>query len=374
MFFKEVIGQLSVKSHLLKSVKENRLSHAYLLAGNEGTGALPLAIAFASYLNCLNPKEDDSCGTCSSCLKARKLIHPDIHFVFPVIKTGTSTPTSDDSIFEWRKFVLSNPYFTSLQWFSEIGDDKKSGSIYVEESISIIKKLSLKNFEGKFKIMIIWLPERMNVSGANKLLKILEEPPANTVFLLVSENPDALLLTILSRTQRIKVPPIETKIIADILSERFSVPADEAAFLAKLSAGNFVKAIENLNNADNNSELMDTFANFMRHAYGRKVSDLEKWVSMVSTLSRDKLKNFFVYATSILRDSFLYNYSKPELVFLNKKETEFVNKFSRYINSENVVKMVEELDLAYAHIEQNGNAKIVLFDMAIKFVILFNKK
>ena len=373
MLFKDILGQEQVKNHLIKSVKENRVSHAYLLVGKDGTGALPLAVSFAAYLNCLNSSESDSCGRCSSCLKAGKLIHPDIHFVFPVIKTGTSTPTSDEYIFKWRAFYLSQPYFDSLQWFTAMSDEKKSGVIYAEESLSIIKKLSLKNFEGKYKIMIIWLPEKMNDSGANKLLKILEEPPSNTVFLLVTENADALLPTIISRTQRINVPPIDIQILSSVLSEKFSLSGEDALLLARLSGGNYVKAMENLTTTNEKVGLMEVFTTLMRNTYGRRIFDIEAWVTETSKFSRDQLKNFFLYSISMLRDSFLYNYNKTDLVVLNKKEMEFVKKFSPYILPERAMRMVEELELAYAHIEQNGNAKIVLFDMAIKFVTLFVK-
>jgi len=375
MLFKEVIGQQSIKEHLVKSVKENKVSHSYLLAGNEGTGGLALAMAFARYLNCLNPSETDSCETCSSCLKARKMIHPDIHFVYPVIKKESSKPAkSDDFISKWRSFVLSNPYFSSLQWISQIGDEKKSGVIYVEESLSIIKKLNLKNFEGKHKIMIIWLPERMNDAGANKLLKILEEPPASTVFLLVSENPGALLPTIVSRAQLINIPPIKVKTITEELINRFSILPNEANVAARLSNGNFVTALEYLESEGSNNELMDKFTTLMRSTYNIKMFDVEKWVSEMSVLSRDVLKNFFVYSIGMLRDSFLYNFKQPDLVFLSQKETDFVSKFSPFITHNNVIQMVEELELAYDHIEQNGNAKIILFDMAIKFITIIKKK
>ena len=373
MLFKDIIGQQSVKEHLIKSVKDERVSHAYLLTGAEGAGGLAIALAFARYLNCLNPSGHDSCETCSSCVKAAKMIHPDIHFVYPVIKTGSSTPISDDFLAEWRQFTLSNPYFGALQWFSEIGDDKKSGMIYAEESLSIIRKLSLKNFEGKYKIMIIWLPERMNDAGANKLLKILEEPPLNTVFLLVSENPGALLATILSRTQQIIIPPIETKALTEELISKFQLNSDDANALARLSSGNYVKALENIDAAGDKSGFMEMFTQLMRATYSRKIFDIMDWVSIASKLSRDKLKNFLVYSIGMLRDSFLYNYKQPDLVFLNEKEDNFVSKFSPFIDFENVTQMVDELELAYSHIDQNGNANIVLLDMAIKMVDFLKK-
>ena len=371
MLFKDVIGQQTVKEYLVKTAKQDKISHAYLLEGSEGSGALPLAMAFARYLNCLNPSENDSCQTCSSCIKAGKMIHPDIHFVYPVIKKGSSTPVSDDFIHQWRSFVLSNHYFNALQWFANIADEKKSGVIYVEESYAIIKKLNLKNFEGKYKIMIIWLPERMNDSVANKLLKILEEPPAKTVFLLVSENSEELLPTIVSRTQRIKIPAIDTETITKTLCENYSLSLEDATTAARLSNGNFVKALEYLDSESGKNGFMDDFIFLMRAAFGRKIFDIEKWVGEMSVLSRDILKNFFVYSIGFLRDSFLYNFKHPELVFLSQKENEFISKFSPFITDNNVLQMVKELELAYDHIERNGTTKIILFDLSIKFIMLF---
>lgn len=371
MLFSDVIGQQSVKLHLLRSVNEGRVSHAYLLAGNEGSGSLPLAIAFSQYLNCLNRSESEACGTCSSCVKTAKLVHPDLHFVFPVIKKGNNAPVSDDYISEWRSFFLSNPYFSSGQWFAHIADEKKAGMIYSEESMAIIRKLSLKNFEGTFKIMVIWLPERMNETGGNKLLKILEEPPANTVFILISENPGALLGTILSRTQRIDVPPIEPAVLSSELQKRFSLSVNQADILTRLSNGNYVKALDNLDSNIDKSGFLNLFAKIMRAAYGRKVFEIVEWVDEVSPMSRDNIKNFLTYAIGMLRDSFVYNFKQPQLVYLSPGEHEFVAKFSPFINNDNLKKMVDELELACAHIEQNGNSKIVLFDLALKMVSMF---
>jgi len=373
MLFKDVIGQESVKAHLLKSVKEGRVSHSYLFAGPEGAGSLSLAIAFARYLNCLNPGEFDACESCSSCIKTAKLVHPDIHFVFPVVKKGSSTPVSDDYIGEWRSFVLANPYFSAGQWFANIADDKKAGMIYAEESLSVIRKLGLKNFEGKFKIMIIWLPEKMNETGGNKLLKILEEPPSNTVFMLISENPGALLGTILSRTQRIEVPFIEVSALTKVLHEKYELGAEQAEALARLSNGNMVKALDNLDSGVDKTGYLDLFVRIMRAAYSRKIFEIVDWVDDVSPMSRDNIRNFLTYAIGMLRDSFIFNFKQPELVFLSAGEKEFVARFSPFINNDNLLRMVEELELACAQIEQNGNSKIILFDMSIKMVGMFKQ-
>lgn len=371
MFFKDIAGQQPVKEHLIRMVKEGRVSHAQLFAGAEGVGSLGLAVAFARYLNCMQPGETDGCGSCSSCVKISKLAHPDVHFVFPVIKEGSSPTVSDDKINEWRSFFLENHYFSAGQWFEHISGGKKAGMIYADESPVILRKLSLKNFEGRYKIMIIWLPERMNDTGANKLLKILEEPPQNTVFLLVSENPGGLLATILSRTQQISIPPIDTDSLTEALRSRYNVSEAEARVASRLARGNYVQAVENLDMSIDNSGFFDLFTTLMRSTYSRKIFEIMKWVDAAAPLSRDKMKSFFDYATGMLRESYMYNFRQPELVYLTPPEEKFVEKFAAFINENNVEKMVGELQLAYAHIEQNGNARIVLFDMAIKLVTLF---
>ncbi len=370
MFFKDIIGHQDIKSNLLQLCDEGRVGHAYLFSGIEGVGTFPMALAFAQYLNCLNPANGDSCGVCSSCIKASKLIHPDIHFVFPVVK-DTKTVVSDDFIAPWRNMVLESPYFSYDRWISMITDSKKSGVIYSDESASIMKKLNMKNFEGKYKIMIIWLPERMNVEGANKILKILEEPPLSTVFLFVSDNPGILLTTILSRLQRVDFLSIDDADISKFLVAKYHCDVDDAKNIAKISKGSIVSAIEAFETKDESTFYFDSFADMMRTCYSRKIFDVMRLVDDLSPLSRDKLKGFFDYSINMLRESFVFNMNDENLNFLNKAERGFVEKFARFINYENALAMVGELELAYAHIEQNGNAKIILFDMMIKIIPLF---
>jgi DNA polymerase-3 subunit delta' len=371
MLFSDIAGQQSVKEHLVRTVREGRVSHAQLLAGGEGSGSLLLAVAYAQYLNCLDPGEADACGVCSSCVKAAKLVHPDIHFVFPVVKEG-SRAVSDDHIKEWRLFLLEQKYFNAGQWFDYISGGKKAGMIYADESPEILRKLSMKNYEGKYKVMIIWLPERMNDTGSNKLLKILEEPPASTVFLLVSENPQSLLATILSRAQQLSVPPIETEALTHALSVRYSVSEAEARVAARLARGNYVKAVNNLDATKDQSGFFDLFGLLMRSTYSRKIFEIMRWVDLVAPLSRDKMKAYIDYSVGMLRESYIYNFRQPDLVYLTPMEEAFVQKFAAFITENNVEAMVSELQLAHAHIEQNGNARIILFDMAIKMVPMFN--
>jgi len=370
MFFRDIAGQKTVKDHLIRTVKEGHVSHAQLFAGGEGRGSLLLAVAYAQYLNCLNPGETDSCGVCSSCLKAAKLVHPDIHFVFPVVKEG-GRAISDNHIKQWRSFLLQKKYFSIGQWVEHNWGGKKAALIYADESPEILRKLSMKNYEGRYKVMIIWLPERMNDTGANKLLKILEEPPERTVFLLVSESPQNLLSTILSRTQQLNIPPVESESLTRELSDRYGVSIDEARVAARLSGGNFVKAESNLDSANEKNSFFEMFGLLMRSTYSRKIFDIQRWVEMVAPLSRDKIKALIDYSMGMLRESYIYNFGQPDLVYLTSMETDFVKKFSPYITENNIEPMVKELQLAHAHIEQNGNARIVLFDMAIKIVPMF---
>ena len=242
MFFKDVIGQEETKQRLIQEVNEGRIPHAQLICGPEGVGKLPLALAYARYISCTNRGATDACGVCPSCVKFSKLVHPDVHFVFPVVKSGRS----DDYIVEWRRMVLNNLYFNLNHWLNEINAENAQAVIYTKESDEIMKKLSLKSSEGGFKITIIWLPEKMQLACSNKLLKLLEEPPEKTVFLLVSEAPDLILPTILSRTQRFNIRKIDEASIAQVLQQKYGVQQATSATIAHLANGNFIKALETI--------------------------------------------------------------------------------------------------------------------------------
>lgn len=278
MKFSEVIGHQLIKKHLINTVDENRVSHALLFHGSEGTGKVLLALAFAQYLNCKNRLNDDSCGECSSCRKYSKLIHPDLHFVFPVVKgTKSTTPVSDSYLSEWRDVVLKENYFSIHDWYRYMGVEKGQGLIYAQESQEIIRKLSLKTFEAEYKVMIIWMPELMHQSAANKLLKLLEEPPAGTVFILVSDKPDEILGTILSRAQQLKIPRLSDEDITYALKMQYNLPLEECQTLAKLANGNYVAAKEIVSESEERVYFFDMFVNLMRLAYGRKLHELIAW-------------------------------------------------------------------------------------------------
>ena len=374
MFFRDIKGHTQVKSTLVSMTKENRVSHAYMFAGPEGSGKLPLAIAFAQYINCESPVDGDSCGECHSCKKYSKLIHPDLHFVFPVVKKGNEKEAvSDDYIKEWRNIVLTKKYFNLNQWYDFIGAEKKQGQIYKHESQEIIRKLSLKTFEGKYKVMIIWMPEKMNPTAANKLLKLLEEPPAGTVFILVSDKPDEVLGTIASRTQQLKILPFTDEEIAEELMED-GLEEEDAYSFARLANGNLVNAFEIVEGSEDLDFFFDNFVFLMRNAYSRKLQDLIAWSEEMSRLTRQKQKEFFEYCLRMIRENYISNIQEPELVYMTPREKDFSVKFAPFINDNNVHQMAEEFDLAHSHINQNGNSRIIFMDLILKIIILIKNR
>ncbi len=369
MFFRDVIGQETVKNRLIQSAKEERVSHAQLLAGAEGSGNLALALAYAQYVSCSDKQHGDSCGECPSCRKYMKLIHPDLHFVFPVVKTPKfKDPVSDHFIEEWRKMNFANPYFNLDDWFDFIGVENAQGLIYSNESAEIMRKLNLKSFESEYKIMIIWMPEKMHVACANKLLKLIEEPPVKTLFLLVTENEEEIITTIRSRCQLIKIPGIEPEAMAGALERKPEAAGKNIKNLVHLSRGNYRKALKLVESAGEGNENLDYFKELMRLSYGRKFLDLFKWVDELSGIGRERQKSFLQYALMQVRENFIFNLKQPELVFMDEQEASFSSRFSPFINERNIVSIAEELEKAHLHISMNGNPRIIFTDMALKIV------
>jgi DNA polymerase-3 subunit delta' len=375
MQFKEVVGHKEIKEKLIYTIKENRVSHAQLFLGPEGSGNLALAIAYAQYLSCENKQEEDSCGVCPSCLKFKKLVHPDLHFVFPVAtsKAITKDPVSDDYIAKWREAVIENPYFNQSRWFEIIDVENKQGIISKNESYEILRKLNLKTFESEYKTMIIWLPEKMNAFAANKLLKLIEEPPEKTLFLMVSENSEQMLTTILSRTQLVKISKIDNKSICASLCDNFGLSPEKAKDISHLANGNYFEA-QNLIHSENDENYnFDQFTTLMRFAYQRKLIEIIEWVDEISRIGREKQKNFLIYAIRLVRENFMLNMQRKEIVYLTSKEYGFSEKFSQFINSENVTELYECFNKAHADISMNAYNKIVFLDMALKIIKLIKK-
>ena len=372
MRFSEVAGQADLKQQLVQSVAEQRVPHAQLFHGPQGSGALALALAYATYLSCQDRQEDDSCGGCPSCVKYDRLIHPDLHFVFPVFTTKSvkKDPVSDDFIAEWRNALLESPYITPNQWYSYIGMENKQGSIIKRESEEIMKKLQLKSYESDFKVMIIWMPEKMNQTASNKLLKLIEEPPPMTIFLLVPEDTGPMLPTILSRTQMIRVPRIGKEDLLDALKKKHPVSAEVLKSAVEISGGNYVKAEENLMTSEDSAYQLELFIRIMRLAYAREFQQIFEWVEELAGLGRERQKAFLAYAIRMIRENYLLNKEQKELVRMTADESDFSKKFFPFINDGNVPGIVQELNEASIHIEVNAYARIVFLDFALKLVKL----
>lgn len=371
MFFKDIIGQQEVKRKLILEVNEGRVPHAQLLCGPQGSGKLLLAIAYARYLNCSAPGPDDACGHCPCCVKFGKLVHPDLHFAFPVVrKKAAREVVCDDYIAEWRNILLHTPYFSLNHWLAEMGAENQQAQIYVRESDEILRKLSLKSSQGGYKTMIIWLPEKMNQECSNKLLKLLEEPPAQTVFLLVSENPESILPTILSRTQRLNIPQIDQSSVTRVLHEKFGLSPEDARSVAHLSNGNFLKAMEAIHLSEESKLFHELFVSLMRLCYQRKIKEMKAWSEQVAAMGRERQKNFLDYCQRMVRENFVYNFRQSELVYMNRDEINFSARFAPFINEKNVMGIMKELSQAQIHVEQNVNPKMIFFDFSLQMIVL----
>lgn len=369
MLFREIPGQKEIKESLIRTVNEGRISHAQLFYGPEGSGKLALAIAYAQYISCTGKQTDDSCGKCPSCVKYAKLVHPDLHFVFPA--TSESTTKSDETPVEkalekWREIVMENPFFDQYQWYDRIGIENKQGMIGVKESTDIIRKLNLKSYESDFKILIMWLPERMNPTAANKLLKMVEEPPPGTVFLLVSELPGEVLPTILSRTQLIKIPRLGDEDVRAALKSKTDMEDELIEDAVTLANGNFNKALSSLTEDGQNKLNFEQFVSFMRISFAFSVVDLVDWVEDMAKNGRERQKMFLSYGLRMIRENFLVNTGHTGISHMARYERDWSVKFSRFINGKNVIDIYQELNNAYNHISANANARIVFLDTGLK--------
>lgn len=374
MHFKDIIGQDSAIQMLRSAVAEGRIPHAQLICGPEGVGKLGVAVAYARYLCCMHRSGEEACGECPSCKKFDKLVHPDLHFAFPIYKKDSNkTPRSDDFIDKWRQAVLENPYMNLNQWMDHIGTENQQGLIYASQSEEIIRKLTLKSSEGGYKVMIIWMAEKMNTECSNKLLKMIEEPPAQTVFLLVAENPDLLLPTIQSRVQRLTLRPIEESLIGAALVEKYGLTDADARQIAHASAGNWLQAIETIHLGNRSKEYIELFMTLMRRSYARDLKGMRQWADTVAGIGREPQKNFLIYCQRMIRESFICNFHRPEINYMNADEANFTSRFAPFVNEKNIFGIMEELSEAQRHIEQNVNAKMVFFDLALKMIMLLKQ-
>ena len=332
-------------------------------------GKLPLAIAYARYLNCANRGAHDACGACPSCHKFNKLAHPDLHFVFPVVKSKVS----DEYLPQWREFLSQNRYFNLNQWLGFIKAENAQGVIYAKESDEIIRKLNLKVYEAPYKIMIVWLPEKMHDACANKLLKLIEEPPAHTVFLLVSEDRESVLQTIWSRCQPLHIRAIEDDEMAAALQQQYHLEQAEAASYAHIANGSFTKAIELITSSEETRYFFDLFVKMMRTSVLGNIKAIKETANELAGIGREMQKSYLLYALRMFREYFVSNLGEPAMVYLNEEERQFGERFSPYIHERNIEAFNEEFSLAHRQIEQNGNAKIILIDRCLKVTGLFRK-
>lgn len=365
--FKDVYGQDGIKQRLIKAVEMGRVPHAMLFYGGQGVGKLAMAIAFAQYVCCENRKDGDSCGVCPSCVKFNKLIHPDLHFAYPIVRSSEST-TCVSYLKEWNEMVLKSPYFTISQWNNamDAGGSKQS-LIYSNESQQIASVIEKKPYEADTKVMIIWMAERFMIEGSNKILKILEEPQGNTLFILITENMEQMLSTIVSRTQAILFPPLPDDVVAHALVSRYSLSPEVAQEYAHVSEGNIIKADEAVESSAQNKLFFDLFVSVMRLAYKRDVKGMRLWTNEVENLKKNGQVFFLQYAQRLLRENFIMNLKQPQLNYMTRDESNFSKNFSAFVTEKNIGNMFRQLALAERQIEQNCNAKMVFFDVALQF-------
>ena len=372
MLFRDIIGHDDTKQMLVRAVQQNHLAHALLFDGSTGSANLALALALATYVNCEDrqPDSGDACGRCASCIKIGKLVHPDLHLVFPIIssETGSKPKTSEDFLADWRKMMLESPYRTLPEWLAFIGAEKKQGNISVKEARSILQKLSLKAYEGGYKIMLIWLPELMNAPSANALLKILEEPPAQTLFLLVTNQPDKLLITILSRTQRIAIRAFTDNEVSLYLRQALNLDetrANQAAFLAN---GDMAAALHLLKaDPDSGPDRHAWFAEWMRACYRQDLTALVKQADQFDGFNKEKQKGLLEYSLRLCRDLFLWQQGVESLLRLPDDELNFVKNFGKVLKPAHVERIIIDVNEAAYHLERNARAKMVLLDLSLTF-------
>ena len=364
MQFKDIVGHAALKQSMIKSINDGRISHAQMFLGAEGSGALPIALAYIQYLFCTNKGETDSCGKCSQCHRIAKLTHPDVHFVYPVaLSKEKGVEKSSDLFREFTEVFLNDPYLSLADWMDFIGAENKQPTIAVEESKDILHKMSLMAMEGSYKTMIIWMPEKMNLSTANKLLKVLEEPPDKTLFILVSES-SQMLATILSRTQLTKVLRCEESELTEALMQHHGLPLETATAIAKACEGNYRLAQMMVKGEVDAEFNMQRFQIWMRVCLNMDGLKLSEWINEVATIGREKQKQFIAFAIKTIRQSILLGLNYPSGI--NPADADFLNKFSPFINYENGAQIAEELNNAYYAIERNAHIKILFMSVSIK--------
>lgn len=382
MLFSEILGQDHIKNHLTKSASLGRIPHAQLFVGPEGSGTLLTAIAYAQYILCSNSDGENSGGSAACNLKFDSISHPDLHFIYPTVTTDEvkAKPKSLDFIKDWRQFVLETPYGGLFDWYNLLGVQNKQGEIRVDDAQEVLKSLALKSYEGGYKIMIVWMVDKMNSAASNKLLKILEEPQEKTLFLLISENEEDIIQTIRSRCQVLHFNGLSETVIAEALVEKKKIEPNSAQKIAHQAQGNFNKALALLEEDHTENPFEQWFVVWVRAAFKAKgnaaaIKDLIEWSEKIAALGRESQKKFLHFCIEMFRQALLLNYETKQLVYLEPKVEKFkLENFAPFVNGNNIQAIFTELSDAMYHIERNGNAKIILTDLSIKLTRLIHKK
>ena len=376
MLFNQIIGQEHIKKHLKVSAENGRIPHAQLFVGKEGSGTLPMAIAYAQFLLCNFSDNADVCN-----LKCDKLQHPDLHFAYPVTSNENVKKHPVSSLFlqDWRSFIETQPYGSLFNWLQHIGVENKQGIIGVDEAEEVVKKLRLKSYEGGFKVMIIWMAEKMNIAAANKLLKLIEEPPEKTVFILITESEEQIINTIKSRCQALHFPALSEQDISNTLVVDHQVSDNDAAKIAHQAEGNFNKALHLLQNDSSDIIFEEWFVAWIRTAFKAKgnaavVQQLIEWSDTIEKTGRETQKRFLDYCLQFFRQALLLNYKSDNLVFMETKTGFDLSKFAPFVHAGNILEIEKELNDAMYHIERNGNPKIILLDLSMKLTRFLHKK
>ncbi|WP_179009459.1 DNA polymerase III subunit [Winogradskyella forsetii] len=382
MQFSDVLGQKHIKNHLTTSVDAGRIAHAQLFVGPEGSGTLPMALAYAQYILCSNTNGENQGGNDSCNIKFKNFSHPDLHFAFPVTTSDKvkSKPVSSFYLEEWRELLKQQPYGNLFDWYKMLGVDNKQGQIGVDEALQIVKSLTLKSYEGGYKVMLIWMAEKMNTASANKLLKLIEEPPEKTIFILIAEDEEQIINTIRSRCQILHFPPLAEEAIAEALVKNYHIEQAVATKIAHQSNGNYNKACDLIYQDSEDIQFEKWFVIWIRSAFKAKgnkaaVHDLISWSEEIAKTGRETQKKFLAFCLNYFRQALLLNYKADELVYLEPKSDDFkLEKFAPFVHDSNIMEISEELQDAIYHIERNGNSKIILTDLSIKLTRLLHKK
>ncbi|MBR6699152.1 MAG: DNA polymerase III subunit delta [Bacteroidaceae bacterium] len=362
MNFDNIIGQEETKARLTEMLGTGRIPHALMFCGPKGNGKLPLALAFAKMLVCKDSSDE---------AMLRDWAHPDLHFSLPVYKKkSTDHPVSDDYLPQWRELLSEKLYLDVEDWLLAIKAENQQIVHYVYESDALQQKLQLKASRGGRRVVVVWLPERMMVQAANKLLKLIEEPPTETYFLLVSEDPEKVLGTIQSRTQRLNIPPLSKEEIAQALAEEYNLTMEKAMVMAHVAQGSYTAALKRMDAESEEKMFFDLFVQLMRLSYMRRIKDMRAWSEQVSDLGRESQKRLLEYCQRLIRENFMYNFKRQELVYETEEEAAFSTNFARFVNEKNVIPIMEELSACQRDIEQNVNPKMVFFDFALKMIVL----